>query len=119
MLLESGGLKALYTGDIGFSVEKQLVKDYDTQSQILKVPHHGSRFSSGAEFLNEVKPQIAVIGVGKNGYGHPAPIALDRLQKSGALVFTTEKNGTIKLVFQGEKALILAEKLGTSTPLTR
>ena len=118
MLLESRGLKALYTGDIGFSVEKQLVKERDLQAQILKVPHHGSRFSSSEEFLNEVKPQIAVIGVGKNSYGHPTSVALDRLQNSGSQVFTTEKNGTIKLVLQGEKVLILAEKPDAGVLLT-
>jgi len=71
LMLERGGLKALYTGDIGFSVENYLTGKYDLRAQILKVPHHGSKFSSGAEFVGEVKPQVAVIGVGKNSYGHP------------------------------------------------
>lgn len=74
----------LFTGDIEESAEKELIKKYtDTNvlnSTILKVAHHGSKTSSIKEFVNLVKPKIAVIGVGKNNlYGHPSSEVIERL----------------------------------------
>lgn len=74
----------LFTGDIEEPAEKDLIKKYtDTNvlnSTVLKVAHHGSKTSSIKEFVNLVKPKIAVIGVGKNNlYGHPSSEVIDRL----------------------------------------
>lgn len=74
----------LFTGDIEEPAEKDLIKKYtDTNvlnSMVLKVAHHGSKTSSIKEFVNLVKPKIAVIGVGKNNlYGHPSSEVIDRL----------------------------------------
>lgn len=110
LMLESGELKALYTGDIAFNVEDYIREKYDLRAQILKVPHHGSKFSSGAEFVEEVKPQIAVIGVGKNSYGHPTEQTLNRLSAVQARVFRTDQNGTIKVVLRDQNLAIFAEK---------
>ncbi len=110
LMLEQEGLRTLYTGDIGFSVEKQLVQKYDLQSQILKVPHHGSKFSSSREFLEKVKPQLAVIGVGKNSYGHPTKEALQRLGEGGGRIFRTDNNGTVKVAVNNDSLSVYAEK---------
>lgn len=74
----------LFTGDIEEPAEKELIKKYaDTNvldSMVLKVAHHGSKTSSIKEFVDLVKPKIAVIGVGKNNlYGHPSSEVIERL----------------------------------------
>src|SRR3989344_4136964 len=86
-LLEKDGLRALYTADIGFETEQKLIKEYDLAAHILKVPHHGSKFSSGSLFLKEVNPSIAVVEVGKNTYGHPTGAVLGRLADNGSRIF--------------------------------
>lgn len=103
MKMASEGMKALFTGDIDSNVENSLVEKYDLGVDILKVAHHGSRFSSGKEFLAAATPKIAVIEVGKNSYGHPTKDALERLASVGAQIFRTDKDGTIKLVINNQK----------------
>lgn len=76
----------LFTGDIEEIAEKQIVKEYKNsnilKATILKVGHHGSRTSSIQEFLEMVKPNIALIGVGKNNtFGHPNDEVLKRLER--------------------------------------
>ena len=74
----------LFTGDIEEVAEKELIKKYADKnvldSMVLKVAHHGSKTSSIKEFVDLVKPKIAVIGVGKNNlYGHPSSEVIERL----------------------------------------
>ena len=104
----SGGpeLRILYAADIGAETEKELAKKYDLSADILKVPHHGSKFSSSAGFLQAVNPKISAIGVGKNTYGHPTDQVLNRLANIGSKIFRTDKNGTVKIIFDGEKLKI-------------
>lgn len=92
----------LFTGDIEEIAEKAILERYkDTntlKSTILKVAHHGSKSSSIEAFLNAVKPQIALIGVGeKNTFGHPNSDVLERLKKSGSKIFRTDKDGEITI----------------------
>ncbi len=98
MLLSGGGTKALFASDIGVEKEKELADTYDLDVDILKVGHHGSKFSSSPEFLKEVSPLISIIEVGKNSYGHPTKEALARLGSVGSQIYRTDENGTIKLV---------------------
>jgi competence protein ComEC len=97
LLLRAPGISALYTGDIGLKTENRLRMTYDLDVDVLKVAHHGSRFSSGDEFLAAVSPRVAVIGVGKNSYGHPTRQALGRLTAAGARVMRTDQLGTLQL----------------------
>lgn len=106
MQLEHNGLKVLYTGDIGFNIEDYLTKKDDLHSQVFKVPHHGSKFSSGSAFLNAVQPQVSVIEVGKNSYGHPTGEVLGRLADTDTQVFRTDKDGTVKIVVEDSKLRI-------------
>lgn len=76
----------LFTGDIEERAEKAILEKYkDTnmlEASILKVAHHGSKSSSTEEFINAVKPKIALIGVGeKNIFGHPNIGVLERLER--------------------------------------
>lgn len=110
-LIESRGLKALLTADIGAETEKYLVKHFNLRADILKVPHHGSRFSSSAVFLEAVKPKVAIIEVGNNNrYGHPTPETLKRLSNISAAIFRTDKNGQITASVIGEKLKIFTDK---------
>jgi competence protein ComEC len=63
---------------------------------VLKLAHHGSRFSSGEAFLAETQPANAVISVGRNTYGHPNPELLARLAARGVTVWRTDQVGTIR-----------------------
>lgn len=97
-LLESKNIRALFTADIGANVESVLVKKYDLHADILKVGHHGSKYSSSDEFLASVRPKFAIIQVGaKNRYGHPTSEALARLKSAGAAVYRNDLDGTIRV----------------------
>ena len=89
----------LLTGDAGDQAEKWLVAHGSLPMvDILKVGHHGSKYASTQEFLEIIRPEIAVISVGeKNTYGHPTTETLDRLSKVGAAVKRTDQDGTIVL----------------------
>lgn len=65
------------------------------ETEILKLSHHGSKYSSSEAFLSLVKPEEAVVSVGKNGYGHPAPEALSRAMSEGAVIRRTDVSGDI------------------------
>ena len=92
-----GDLSILYTGDIGFMSEEALiVSGADIDSDILKVGHHGSAYSTSSEFLEYVTPDIAVISVEENSrYGHPAPATLERLTAFGCEIRRTDLEGAI------------------------
>ncbi len=111
-LIRTGDWRALLTADIGFSVEDYLVKNRaDIKSDILKVPHHGSKYSSGVNFLNAVRPRLAVIEVGeRNRYGHPTKEALARLASSGAKIFRTDQNGNVEVFVENSKLKVFTEK---------
>jgi competence protein ComEC len=82
-----GNKNILLTGDASVEVEQQLVNNNKLfDIDILKVGHHGSKYSSSELFLNVLKPEIAVIPVGEgNSFGHPTPEALQRLKNSEIL----------------------------------
>jgi len=108
--LQSEKAKFLFTGDIGFAVENYLTKNFDLKSDVLKVAHHGSKYSSSEEFLKKVNPKISVIEVGKNSYGHPTNRALNGLALVGSRVFRTDNDGTVKLVISEDKIGIFKRK---------
>lgn len=99
-LLNVGFKKILFVGDVGKNVEDKLVTLPNVD--VLKVSHHGSKFSSTDNFLNAVNPQVAVIEVGKNSYGHPSKEVISRLSSIGAQIFRTDIDGTIELSFDEE-----------------
>ncbi len=91
----------LFTGDIEEETEKVLVNKYKNtnalNAKVLKVAHHGSKSSSTEEFLQQVRPKIALIGVGKNNtFGHPNEDVLERIKKYG-VIYRTDENGEITL----------------------
>lgn len=98
MRLTQGDFCALFTGDISTPAEKKIVARYGQKLNCkwLKVAHHGSAGSSSDVFLKAVKPDFALIGVGKDSqFGHPRPETLFRLEKAGAQIFRTDWDGAI------------------------
>lgn len=74
------------------------------KADVLRVAHHGSRYSSTGEFLMAVQPAYAVISVGReNDYGHPHQMTLDRLAEVGSRVLRTDELGTIVMTSDGEE----------------
>lgn len=74
----------LFTGDIESKAEERIIKiaQKELKSTILKIAHHGSKTSTTEEFIEAVKPEIALIGVGKNNkFGHPNEGVIDRLKE--------------------------------------
>lgn len=110
-MVETPDFTALLTADIGFNVEEYLAKNFAVQADILKVGHHGSKYSSGKGFLLAVDPKLAVIEVGDNRYGHPTEEALQRLATlTAAKIFRTDKNGTIKVIAEYNKLKVFTER---------
>jgi len=100
--LTYGNTKFLFTGDAHKQSEREMIsKGYDLSSDVLKVGHHGSSSSSSKEFLDKVKPKIAIISCGKNNdYGHPHKETLEELNKRKIKIYRTDKDGTI--VFESD-----------------
>lgn len=93
MRLIYGETCALLMADVSASVESRLSGDLNCE--VLKVGHHGSRFSTSDSFVKEVSPEVAVISVGKNNYGHPTEQVLSVLNKYGAEILRTDQKGTV------------------------
>jgi competence protein ComEC len=103
--MQYGRYAILLTGDIGQAVEEKLIASgADLRSDILKVPHHGSRTSSSIEFIGRMRPRYAVISVGQRSpFGHPHPEVVDRYHTVGINVLQTGKNGTITVSTDGTR----------------
>lgn len=91
---------ALFTADTSAHVEAKLLDDPSAlRAEFLKVPHHGSAYSSSEAFLNAVRPTDAVISVGAgNRYGHPTPRVMAALLEREIVVHRTDREGSIRFV---------------------
>jgi competence protein ComEC len=99
--LDTGRFSALFTGDIGADTEFRLLdRQMKLRSTLMKVPHHGSRYSVLPGFFAAVSPQIAVVSAGyKNSFGLPAREAMAELQRVGATIYRTDLDGTVSASF--------------------
>ena len=92
----------LFTGDAQAEVEQELLKSgADLKAEVVKIAHHGSSTSTGRDFLESIKPALAVISVGKNNFGHPSPVTLGLLTDEGVRVFRTDECGAVILTSRG------------------
>jgi competence protein ComEC len=107
-----GKVSFLMTGDIESEGLARLLKaDVDLRATVLKVPHHGSRYTSGMDFLERVKPEVAVISAGQgNDYGHPHKQALERLKRVGATIYVTKDVGTVTVTTDGRTYQVQTER---------
>lgn len=86
----------LITGDIEARAEKEIIKTYDIECDVLKVPHHGSSTSSSKKFLDAANPTYAIISSGEdNSYGHPHYEVLERLENDDIRIYNTAHDGNI------------------------
>ena len=96
-----GSHSILLTGDAEKEVEAEIAKKIG-DVDVLKVGHHGSVSSSTLTFLEQIKPEYALIPVGeKNSYGHPHPVVLSRLMQVAAQIFRTDLDGDILVTTDG------------------
>jgi competence protein ComEC len=94
--MDFNNVSYLFTGDAEESVESSRKWPH---IDVLKVGHHGSNTSSSKNFLEQIKPEVALISVGQgNTYGHPTQATLKRLSNIGAKIYRTDENGTILLI---------------------
>ncbi|KKU32604.1 hypothetical protein A3K29_05595 [Candidatus Collierbacteria bacterium RIFOXYB2_FULL_46_14] len=107
-----GNFSVLYTGDIDTTTELALVDgSVLTKTDVLKVSHHGSKYGSAKEFVEQIVPKLAIVSVGaKNNYGHPASDTLMRLEAVGAKILRTDKSGTITLVTDGQELKVFTAR---------
>jgi competence protein ComEC len=102
--LSIGTASALFTGDSPESIEHYLVQTIPDalSADLLKLGHHGSKYSSSTEFLKAVSPSLALISAGVNNrYGHPAPETLSRLSALGIPWVSTQDHGTTVFISDG------------------
>lgn len=99
------GFEALLTGDAYVEAERA-VMDRVGDIEVLKVGHHGSDTSTDEGFVRAVRPELALISVGRgNRYGHPSPRVVDRLAAAGARVLRTDLAGSIRVVVRRSGAV--------------
>jgi len=100
---ELNNYKFLFMGDAGVDVEEDLIEKYNLNNiDVLKVGHHGSRTSSGKNFIDEINPKYSIISVGKNNrYGHPNDNVLENLE--GTIIYRTDIDGSVMFEIKKNK----------------
>ena len=98
--------KFMFMGDAGVEKEKDILKKHNISDiDVLKVGHHGSKTSSGKNFINEINPKYSIISVGKNNrYGHPNKDVLNNLENSK--IYRTDQDGSIMFKITNNKLKI-------------
>lgn len=109
--LEYNDFSLLLTGDIEEEAQRDILAGgMILQTDVLKVPHHGSRFFA-PEFFKVIAPEYAVIQVGANNrFGHPAPETLNALKNTGAQILRTDEDGAIMIITDGHRVSIKKAK---------
>lgn len=102
LMLSYGDFDVFLPGDISTKVESQLDLSTNRRIEVLKVAHHGSKYSTSEEFLKQIQPELAVISVGKNPWGHPTEEVLKRLRDSDIEILRTDQEGEIEVVSDGK-----------------
>jgi competence protein ComEC len=105
MRLDYGDFSMLLPGDAEEQTEhRMLTKDLNLKARILKVAHHGSKYASTQDFLERVKPEVAIISCGDwNRYGHPAQVVLDRLKAANVKLYRADLQGEITITSKGRE----------------
>lgn len=112
LMLNYGDNNFLLTGDATQETEEELIsQNLNLKANVLKVGHHGSKYSSGMDFLKEIDPEYAIISVGENNnFGHPSLRVLDNLKKIQAEVLRTDQKGDIIFESNGQRLIIKTER---------
>lgn len=117
LLMECGSIETLFTGDLPGNREENLIESIGRKNimrktvRILKTAHHGSRYSTTEEFLENYCPKTAIVSAGKNNsYGHPHEEVLERLEENGCRVFKTPSAGAITIRYEKGKYSVFTYK---------
>lgn len=104
-ILSYGNFDVMLTADADAKIEPaEMGTGLLRRVDVLKVPHHGSKTGMTKEWLDVVRPQLAVVSVGgKNRYGHPTKEAIDMLSSVGAKIMRTDEDGSVEIVSDGIK----------------
>jgi len=117
LLAEYGAFRALFVGDAGLRAEARLAGRVGRVS-VLKVGHHGSRSASGAAWLAELQPAVAVMSLATgNRYGHPHAEVLVRLRQAGIGAWRTDRDGTVSIFTDGRRMQLASAGRDTSFSL--
>ena len=102
--LSYGEVQFLFCADIEKTAEKEMLGyGNKLRSQVIKVPHHGSKTSSSLEFIKEVSPETAIISVGRrNRFGHPHSVIVEKYEKLGIKIYRTDMHGAITISTDGK-----------------
>lgn len=102
--VDFGQVSFLLTGDIESAAEREILeRGGNPAATVLKVSHHGSKDSTTPEFLDAVRPEVAVIMCGSgNSYGHPHQETLEKLSRAGVEIYRTDRQGTIVVTTDGD-----------------
>ncbi len=110
--LSMGRVSFLFTADVEQEAEFELIaRRADLNSTVLKVGHSGSDTSTTPEFLAVVNPQVAVISVGDNRFGHPSHEVMARLEKrlGSENIYRTDEHDTIEFITDGQRLWVKTE----------
>ena len=95
--LSFGSFDILFAGDSQIEGMKEALVG-SNQVEIFQIPHHGSKYGTDSEILDILNPQLAVISVGKNNYGHPSPEVLKLLQNYNVKTLRTDRDGEVEII---------------------
>lgn len=111
--LRFGKNKFIFMGDASSKVEDMIIdRGYNITSDVLKVGHHGSSYSSSINFLKEVKPKYSIISVGEgNTYSHPHSQAISLLNKVNSEIYRTDLDGTVIVTSDGENIKVIKDEV--------
>lgn len=112
IIMTYGENSFIFTGDAEKLAEKEMIESGKLQDiDVYKVGHHGSDTSSSEEFLEVIKPDIAVISCGEgNSYGHPCDITLEKLSKYTDKIYRTDLSGSVVITSDGKELTVTEEK---------
>jgi len=102
--LQFGEFDALLAGDADSKIQDEIMTEVNIPHvEVIKIPHHGSKYSMIDEFLGVVKPDLAIMSVGRNSFGHPTKELFDQLENFNVDFLRTDQEGSIEIVSNGEK----------------
>jgi competence protein ComEC len=103
----------LFLGDAELEEQSFLIKINleKLKSKVVKISHHGSNTGTDQRLIDVVKPETAVISVGRdNPYGHPHREVIELLKKNNIKIYRTDRDGTVAIISDGDQYKILRER---------
>ena len=120
LLLEFGEFRALYIGDSErYALDAWLRRESIPTVTLVKVAHHGARNGTSPRWVAATRPRMALISVGRNGYGHPAAEVEWMWAASGARIYRTDQQGPIEILAGRDARVVIRTAAGVTDSLTR